>query len=206
MNCLRLFFLLFFIQVAVQTAALGQSSENALLEYSYSGAGKPGTSGPEFLKAMAHLKVQKVLLEVVAEPRSSHFIDNELKGTGVTLEVLQALRLVRRDRDKYVLAFPLFTNADLDKIRAVAEAEGKSLAAALLFRRAEIENILARNPQPGVDLKSRAFIILGCASLDWDGLNLVRNRGYLAVPEKGTYLPEAYQMRRWLSSQDLLKP
>jgi hypothetical protein len=191
---LRNFFLALCLLAFFQGAVFGQSSEAQLLVYSYSGAGKPGASGQEFLKVMAHYEVQKVLLEVASEPRTAAFLEERLKGTGVTSEILQTLRLIRRDQGAYALAFSLFTNADLNKIRAVAEVEGRSLAAALLVRRSEIENILARNPQPGVDWRARAFIILGCASLDWDGLNLVSKRGYLAVPEKGAYLPEARQI------------
>jgi hypothetical protein len=143
---------------------------------------------------MAHREVQKVLLEVAAEPRNPAFLEEALKGTGATSEVLQMLRLIRREGDKYVLGFSLFTSADLDKIRAIAEVEGKSLAVAVLARRSEIQGILTHNPQPGVDWKARAFFILGCVSLDWDGLNLVRKKGYLAVPEKETYLPRASQV------------
>jgi len=191
---LRAFFLIFCLQALVQNAVFGQSSETPLLYYSYSGTGKPGASGPEFLKVMAHREVQKLLLEVAAEPRNPAFLEEALKGTGVTLEVLQTLRLIRREGDKYVLGFSLLTSADLDKIRAVAEVEGKGLAEAVLARRSEIQGILERNAQTGVDWKARAFFILGCVSLDWDGLNLVRKKGYLAVPEKGTYLPEAQQV------------
>jgi hypothetical protein len=191
---LRIFFLVFCFQAFLQNAVFGQSSETPLLDYSYSGTGKPGASGHEFLLVMAHHEVQKVLLEVAAEPRNLEFIEEELKGTGVTSEDLQTLRLIRREGDKYVLGFSLFTGADLDKIRAIAEVEGKSLATALLARRSEIQGILTHNPQAGVDWKARAFFILGCVSLDWDGLNLVREKGYLAVPEKGTYLPQAHQV------------
>ncbi len=194
LTCLRNFILVLCLLTCFQNVAFGQSSEIPLLEYSYSGAGKPGASSREFMLVMAHLEVQKVLLDVASEPRTAAFLEERLKGTGVALETLQTLRLIRREGDKYALAFSLLTNADLDKIRAVAEVEGKSLATALLARCSEIENILARNPQLGVDWKARAFIVLGCASLDWDGLDFVRKRGYLAVPEEGTYLPDAHQI------------
>jgi hypothetical protein len=191
---LRTFLLVFCFLAVVQNAVFGQLSETPLLDYSYSGAGRPGASGHEFMLVMAHKEVQKVLLDVAGSPRNLAFLEEELKGTGVTSEILQTLRLIRRDGDKYVLGFSLLTNADLDKIRAVAEVEARSLASALLVRRSEIESILTRNSQPGVDWRTRAFIILGCASLDWDGLNLVRKRGYLTVPAKGTYLPVAHQI------------
>jgi hypothetical protein len=190
----RTFFIVFCLLTFVQNAVFGQSSETPLLDYDYSGSGKPGASGHEFMSVMAHKEVQKVLLDVANEPRKAAYLEEKLKGTGVTSDDLQTLRLIRREGDKYVLAFSLFTNADLDKIRAVAEVEGRNLAAALLARRSEIENILAINPQLGVDWKARVFIVLGCASLDWDGLDFARKKGYLAVPEKGTYVPIAKQI------------
>jgi hypothetical protein len=178
---LRTFFLVFCFLAFVQNAVFGQSGETPLLDYSYSGTGKSGASGHEFLKVMAHHEVQKVLLEVASEPRNPAFLEEELKGTGVTSEDLQTLRLIRREGDKYVLGFSLFTSADLDKIRAIAEVEGKSMAAALLARRSEIQGILTHDPQAGVDWKARALFILGCVSLDWDTLNLVRKKEYLTV-------------------------
>ena len=94
---LRNFFLVLCLLAFFQGAVAGQSSETQLLAYSYSGAGKPGASGQEFLKVMAHLEVQKVLLDVASEPRTAAFLEERLKGTGVTSETLQTLRLIRRD-------------------------------------------------------------------------------------------------------------
>ena len=179
---------------ALQCVVFGQSSDTPLLGYSYSGTGKSGVSGHEFSEVMAHHSVQKVLLEVAAVPRNQAFLDEALKGTGVTPEFLQTLRLIRREGDSYVLGFSLFTNADLDKIRAVAEVEGKSLAAAVLARRSEIQGILTRYVLPGVDWKEMAYFILGYASLDNDGLNLMKSKGYIAVPGKDTYIPSARQI------------
>lgn len=185
--------LVFLSLVALQSPAFGQSQEEPLLNYSYSGSGKPGASGREFMDVMEHRKVQKVLLDVAAAPRSLAFFDRALKGTGVTLGGLEALGLVRRERERYVLAFSLYTRKDLDKIRAVAEVEGKTLAAALLTRRSEIEEILKSDPLPGVDWRAVAYFVLGCVSLDWDGLNLTAEKGYRTVPREGAYLPEARQ-------------
>ena len=180
--------------IFLHSVVIGQSTETQLLAYSYNGTGKPGASGREFMQVMKRLEVQKALLDVAAAPRTSTFFSEALKGIGVTPDDLQNLRLIRRDGDLYVLRFSLYTKSDLDKIRAVAEVEGASLAAALLARRSEIQEILARNPQSGVDSKTMAYFILGCVSLDWDGLNLAEKRGYMAAPPKGIYIPEAHEI------------
>jgi len=172
----------------------GQTNDTPLLGYSYTGTGKPGISGQEFMAVMAHLDVQRILLELAAAPRNQAFLDAALKGTGITPEFMRTLRLIRRKGDEYVLGFMLFTNADLDKIRAVAEIEGKSLADAVLSQRSEIQGILTKYVHPRVDLKEIAYFILGYCSLDNDGLNLVGSKGYLAVPGKDAYIPSAHQI------------
>jgi DNA-binding MarR family transcriptional regulator len=58
----------------------------------------------------------------------------------------------------------------------------------VLERREEIERILERIPQPGADPATLAFFLVGCVSLDWDGLNLTVEKGYRTEPG---YLPEA---------------
>jgi DNA-binding MarR family transcriptional regulator len=44
---------------------------------------------------------------------------------------------------------------------------------------------------PDVDWRDTAFFILGCVSLDWDGLKLARKKEALADPPKGTFIPTA---------------
>lgn len=187
----------------LMSLSYGQSNKTQLLDYSYSGSGKAGSSGNEFVEVMAHPEVQRALLEVATAPRNQVFLDDALKGTGVTLELLQRLRLIRHEGENYVLGFALLTNADLDKIRSIAEVEGKSLAAALLIHRTEIQKILAGRVQPGVDWKAMAYFILGYASLDNDGLILLREKGYLAVPGKEQYIPFARQLEGGGSIQGL---
>jgi DNA-binding MarR family transcriptional regulator len=127
------------------------------------------------------------------QPCFRAFLDAALEGTDVTADGLEALRLIRRDGDRYELAFSVLTRKDREKIQAVAEREGRRLADGLLARRATIEGLLTSDRMPGVDWHATGYFILGCVSLDWDGLNLVREKGYLTVPAEGDYLPTAYQ-------------
>jgi hypothetical protein len=105
----------------------------------------------------------------------------------------QALGLIRRDGNHYVLAFSPLTREDRQRTLAVAEREGALLAAALLTHRSRIEALLRNSSMPTADCRATAFFVLGCASLDWDGLNLARERGYLAAEDEGTYLPAAIE-------------
>jgi len=182
------------ILVALDEFTLSQTKLTPLLEYSCSGSGKPGASRREFNQAIEHPEVQRVLLDIAAEPRDRAWVEEALKGTDVKPELLQDLTLIQIKGNKCTLSFPLLTGSDFDKIRALAEVEGAVIAKEVLAHRSEIERLLTSRPQPGVDWKEVAFFIVGCVSLDWDGLNLLREKRYLADPEKGKLAPEAYEI------------
>ncbi len=198
MNAIVIMLGIFFVPRA---SALGQSGEAPLLEYSYTG--KQGPSSREFMRVMTNNDIQKALLEIASEPRDELFLDKTLDGTGVTKGNLEELRLIRKDGNAWVIGFTLFTSADMDKIRAVAEVEGKRLAAILLDRRTEIRDTLMSKPQSGADWKTRAYFILGCISLDWDGLNLLEKKKYLVLADTDRYIPFARQTEGGGSIQKL---
>ena len=146
--------------------------------------GSEGQSG--YSSIMSQAAVQKLLLDVAHAPRTPEFLDAALKGTGVEHQALEKLRLVRRQDSEYVISFPLFTSEDVRKVRAVAERAARSLVNALMAHRSEIDALLQHYDVKGIDLKAVAYIVLGCFSLDWDGLDLTAERGYRSVPEVTT--------------------
>lgn len=188
----RLDVLVFLILLAssLVQSCVSAGDGQAVLDYHYTGS---APAARDFVRAMEHRAVQSALLEVAATPRNRAFLDAALRGTDVTAEQLDTLGLIRHNGDRYELAFSLLTREDRQKIQAVAEAEGERLADGLLAHRSTIEELLKNDPMPAVDWRATAYFILGCVSLDWDGLNLARRRGYLAVPPEGAYLPMAYQ-------------
>jgi len=167
------------------------AEEDPLLQASYSGSREPEALGPQFMRAMERPRVQEALLAFSEGPQEAGVFAASLRGSGLTPADLERLQLIRRHGDRYALDFWLSTREDLDRIRAVAEVEGRGLAAAVLERRHEIEAILERIPQPGADPATLAFFLVGCVSLDWDGLNLTAEKGYRTEPEPGRYLPKA---------------
>ena len=150
-----------------------------------------------YTSAMSHLPVQKLLLDLAAQPRSAGFMDAALQGSGVSRQDLEGLGLVRRQGDDYVLSFTLFTSADVRRVRAVAESSARSLVSAFLARRPEIEVALQKYPVKTVDPKAVAYILLGCFSLDWDGLDLTAEKHYRSAapeqPDGDRYIPWAEQ-------------
>lgn len=80
--------------------------------------------------------------------------------------------------------FPVYPAADVHRIREVTERYATSLGGALLARRTEIEAVLPSCCAPGVDRRDAAFIVLGCVSLDWDGLELAAKKGYRTMKKR----------------------
>ncbi len=155
--------------------------------------GSEGNSG--YSSVMRQVAVQKLLLEIAKAPRTPGFLDAALRGTGVERKQLEELGLVRRCGNEYVIAFALFTREDVQKVRAVAERATDSLVRALVARRSDIDAVLQRYDASGVDPKAVLYVVLGCFSFDWDGLDLTVEKHYRSLPYvtagEGRFIPFA---------------
>jgi hypothetical protein len=172
------------------------AEEQPLLRYSIVGSNSCATK-PCYNETISNLMVQKALLDLAAGPRSLGDVEAALRAGKVPIADLLQLRLIRREGDRYFLNFPLFTAADVKRIRGVSETYAGSLADAMLARRNEIEATLQSYDAPGVDRKAVAYFVLGCASLDWDGLDLTAAKGYRKATEDrpdGKYVPDAEEI------------
>ncbi len=169
------------------------AQEQPLLHYSIVGSSSC-TAKPCYDEAMSDLAVQKMLLGLAAGPRPISDVESALKGATVSVNDLLQLKLIRREGDRYFLNFALFTAADVKRIRESTEVYADSLARGVLTHRQEIEAALQSYDLPSVDRKAVAYFVLGCASLDWDGLDLTAAKGYRKVSEDrpdGKYVPDA---------------
>jgi DNA-binding MarR family transcriptional regulator len=164
--------------------------ERTKLEYSFSGSSK---LGGEFKKIMVHPQVQQVLLDIAESPRTAEYLESVLENTNVKLNDLLHLQLVRQEGERFELSFVLYTREDMDMIRSVAEEMGKLLAEGILARRTDIEKTIKSDLPSAVDWHETALFIIGCVSLDWDGLRISREKGYLTQPKRGEYIPQAIQ-------------
>jgi hypothetical protein len=125
------------------------SSGKSLLSVGVTGSVQSeGKANPTNL--MHPLEVQRLLLAIAEEPRE--------------------LKLLRQDDDRVVINFNLLTQQDQAEILRVAAPHAAALADGYLQHRDEIEAILARRGLPDVPATHYAYILVGCFSLDWDGL------------------------------------
>ena len=199
------------IVMLVCVAMSAPAQHERLLNYSIVGSASSGHS-PSFGKAMESPEVQRLLLELSSGPREVTYADSVLHGAGVSRSDLEDLKLIKRSHGRCSLNFTLFTAADVRKVREVSERYAPSLAADFLAKRQEIENALRTYSAPGVDIKAVAFIVVGCFSLDWDGLTICAEQDYRLTESKrpdGRYVPYAEErsgMSRekiyWGSSND----
>lgn len=137
-----------------------------------------GASSSELRTALSDVVVQRLLLDIALKPRKKEYLNSALQKTNVSPEQLLGLKLIRCQGDNYIINFLLFTKADMYRMREITESHAKVLANAFLKRRSEIETIIKQYKLPGVDSRTALYIILGCFSLDWDGLALTAERGY----------------------------
>jgi hypothetical protein len=127
-----------------------------------------GKGNPTFL--MHPLEVQKLLLAIAEEPRDLAYASRTLEGSDITVDDLLALKLLRQDDDRLVINFNFLTQQDQVEIVRVATPHAAALAEGYLQHREEIETILATRGLPDVPATYYAYILIGCFSLDWDGL------------------------------------
>ena len=125
-----------------------------------------------------------MILEISEIPKSRAEIETVLSGEFFTLDDLVNVGLLRKQKDLYRIDFNLLTVADQNLILDVAAQQGRDLAAAFLARRGEFEALAAAHEQPHVGNADLFFIVLGCFSLDWDGLALTEERGYRAGAQR----------------------
>jgi hypothetical protein len=168
----------------VMVLAQDTSPEPELLYYSITGWTSSTSPAENATYAMTHREVQRLLLDIAASPRKRNYVEKALSGSGVSLSDMVANGSLRLEAGRYWLNFSLLTRSDQEIIGRATDRYSQSLADAMLERRTEIESLLRRYDLAGVDPKEVAFAVLGCMSLDWDGLALTTVKGYRAVSPK----------------------
>jgi hypothetical protein len=151
----------------------------------------PEFRNPDYILSLK--KIQTLCLELAEEPRGRFFIEQSIEGTGLTLDDLMSSMLLAKQDDLYMLGFSLFTSADQERLRDICGKFAQDLARVYLERRAEFEEILSVFPQENITTDTLTFIILGCFSLDWDGLKITQRLGIRA-----TFSSENYPFIGWV--------
>ncbi|HTS38157.1 MAG TPA: hypothetical protein VMH04_20950 [Candidatus Solibacter sp.] len=168
-------------------AARSQAAKGPdLLAYSIVGStGDATTPATNATYAMyGHPEVQQLLLDVAAKPRDRAYVEAALRGSDISLDDMVQNGSFRLEAGVYKLNLSLLTRADQEIVRRATDKYSQALAEAVLARRKKIEAALRNYDVPTVEKGAVAFIVLGCFSLDWNGLDLSEKRGYIAAPPK----------------------
>ena len=123
-------------------------------------------------------EIQALVLAIAERPQSRAEIEAAISGQDFTVDDMVAVGLLRSEGDTHWIDFNLLRVQDQLQILALSEELGRNLAAELLERRKEFEAIAKRHEQPGEFSAEFLFFVLGCFSLDWDGLELTEERGW----------------------------
>jgi len=160
------------------------SNTEKLLSFGITGSVSPNTPlkrNPSFL--LSHLEVQRLLIQVAEQPRSRAFIEAALEETMITLEDLVKTGLLKQAGEHFRISFILFLKQDLATIKSVAGELSANLAAQYLDRADEFQQILQKTTAEHNSVNALAFILIGCFSLDWDGLQITSELDYRTEPQ-----------------------
>ncbi|RMH22735.1 MAG: hypothetical protein D6701_01155, partial [Gemmatimonadetes bacterium] len=133
---------------------------------------------------LARADVQALILRLAAGPLAAAEVTRALESTPFSPDDLVRVGLLREEQGFYRIDFTLLTVEDQLQILRAAEPLARSLADAVLARAETLRALAEARPHPGVSTRYVLYILGGCFSLDWDGLDLTRERGYREGPQR----------------------
>jgi hypothetical protein len=143
-------------------------------------------------------EVRRLLASLESRPIPKAQVKNILTSTPTRLQDLLRVHLVRENRGIVRIGFPYFTASDMNSVHAVAARYVPSLVAAYKVSQSRIDEILSRYPIAGVSHQRLAFVLIAGVSLNWDALDLLRERGYRRIiPIQG----DGWQYSFWASQE-----
>lgn len=150
--------------------------------------GVTGSSPSEERKNVAAIlnsaEVQGLILDIAEKPIGRAEFENAVADEFFRVDDMVATGLVREEQGRFHIDFNLLRIEDQKSILHISEQAGRELAAAFIDRRSEFERLAQGHSQPHASHGELFFIVLGCFSLDWDGLQMTEARGYRAAAQR----------------------
>jgi hypothetical protein len=174
----------FIAAVLIGTSRLSTAQirhNNNLLKYGVTGEVSEG-SPPELhpQRLLRSIPLQSFLLQLAKKPPFSRsFADSLLGDNGLTTEQLIQCGIVREEQGNIWIDCNLLTKEDIAMILPITKRYAGLLAREYISRRIMFERMLNEYKTVGtLDVHNKErnkvllFILIGCFSLDWDGLEL----------------------------------
>jgi hypothetical protein len=131
-------------------------------------------------KARAYFEkpaVRQLLASLETGSLTAAEVNKALETSGVTLNDLLRVRILRSSGDRFSIGFAYFTAADMRKIAEVVQRVAPTLASAYRSREKEFNAIFRTYPSRAVSQKEIAFVLLAGFCLNWDGLEVTSEIG-----------------------------
>lgn len=152
-------------------------SETLPLQVGITGSA-PAEDAQNPTRILGSARVQRAILDIAEAPRERRFVEAAIADERFTVEDMASAGLLRQEDGRYWIDFNLLTVEDQQAILHASEERGRELAFAFLNRRADFERLVETHGFPRSMIPQLYFIVLGCFSLDWDGLELTEEAGY----------------------------
>jgi hypothetical protein len=171
--------------LTLASAATAATERDATLPLTHGVTGTPPgdrRTNPQVILESAD--VQHLLLRISESPAPREEIETVLSGEDFSLEDMVKTGLLREEDDLFHLDFNLLRVSDQQAILEISERLGRDIAKAFLEQRAELKVLAARHRQLHVGDPELFYGVLGCFSLDWDGLEITEEMGYREGPQR----------------------
>lgn len=143
-------------------------------------------------------EVSRLFQAIADQPRSAEYLQKALENSGVDLDRLLDLGLIKAWDGAYAINFNYLTLEDHVRLVTTLVPYAEILAQSYRDRWSEFEAIFAAYDPLGVSADEVAFVVVGAISLDWDGLDITAAKD-LRITAKN--LPEARDFIIWAKEQ-----
>jgi hypothetical protein len=123
-------------------------------------------------------EVQRLVLAIAERPHTRAEVGAAVAGRFFGVDDMVATGLLREEGERLRLDFNLLRVDDQQRILEATESIGRDLAGDFLEHRGRLTALAARHDQPRDVGAELLFVVVGCFSLDWDGLALAEERGW----------------------------
>lgn len=181
MKTKRSFFILTLVALAATVSVAAQHEMPLDTGITGSTPSNPRRNPTEILSSP---EVQGLVLAIAERPHSRAEVEAAIADQFFDVDDMVAVGLLREEQDHLWIDFNLLRVDDQKRILAATESIGRDLAEAFLEHRADLEALAAWHDQPRDVSAELLFLVLGCFSLDWDGLDLTEEHGWRAGAQR----------------------
>ena len=176
MICWKSIFQSLLIVSVLHFSSMAQPNKD-LLAFGVTGSIEKTPVNKNPLNLLNNKSVQHFLLSISNAPMPAKYPLQKARQEGISIESLVDAGIIVFRNDSCFLNFTLLNEQDLVLIHKVSSAKAKSLAQ-LILNDSTFYKVLLQNADYPLHLQKEAlFVLIGCFSLDWDGLTLTEKIG-----------------------------